>query len=358
MKNVLQIYSDLESKCISLYEKQKVLLNLILIALLLLVPFIVHGLHAMGGSFGVNHVLGILCRMLIYVTLAGSLNAINGYSGQFVLGIIGFFAIGAYTHAILGVNYGVSFWINLPLGGIFAAIIGLVVAFPTLKMSGIYLSLVTLGFAEIVRVVALNWISLTGGPLGIRGVPTPMIFGFAVRTPQHFYYVFLGIAILFTFVTSRVIKSRIGRAWMSIREDQLAAQSLAVDNKFYKTLSFMYGAFWAGVIGVAFASYLRFIDSTFFTLDEGFNVLSMAIIGGTGTLFGPAVGAILLTFLTEALRDFGQWRMVAYALLIIVMMWVRPQGLVGAKDSILAQRSFKPFAKLRQKRAASRGKSS
>jgi branched-chain amino acid transport system permease protein len=332
------------------------LTNLIIIVILILVPYVVRGLSLMGFDIRVNHTLGIICRMLIYVTLAGSLNAINGYSGQFCLGIIGFFAIGAYTHAILGANYGISFWLNLPLGGIFAAIIGLVIAFPTLKMSGIYLSLVTLGFSEIVRLVALNWTSLTGGPLGIRGIPTPSLFGFTIRTPQHFYYVFLGIAIVYMYSTYRVIHSRVGRAWMSIREDQLASQSLGVEIKFYKTLNFMYGAFWAGVIGAAFASYLRFVDSTFFILDEGFNVLSMVIIGGSGTLIGPAAGAIILTYLTEALRELGQWRMVAYALLIIIMMWVRPQGLAGAKDSILAQRSFKLFTRLRRRKAGTVGK--
>lgn len=342
----------LAEKIKAFYERRKLLLHFIAIVILLFIPPAVNGLHALGFPVRVNHLLGIVCRMLIYVTLAGSLNAINGYSGQFCLGIIGFFAIGAYTHGILGANYGVSFWLNLPLGGLFAAVIGLVVALPTLKMSGIYLSLVTLGFSEIIRLVALNWTSLTGGPLGIRDIPLPVIFGFTIRSTTHFYYLLLGLALLFFYVTHRVVKSRIGRAWISIREDQVAAQSLAVKVKFYKTLNFVYGAFWAGVIGVAFASYLRFIDSTFFVLDEGFNVLSMVILGGSGTLAGPAVGAIILTFLTEALREFGQWRMVVYAILIIGMMWVRPQGLVGAKDSILAQRSFTLFSKLRRKRAS------
>lgn len=288
-----------------------------------------------------SYFLGIMCRILMYCVLAGALNVINGYSGQFCLGIAGFFCIGSYVEAILATNYGWSFWLVLPVAGILTALIGILVALPTLKMSGIYLSIVTLGFSEIVRLIALNWTGLTGGPMGIKGIPVPHFFGIEIAGPKQYYYLFLALTVLFTFITSRVIKSRVGRAWMSIREDQLAARSLGVQVSYYKALNFMYGAFWAGVAGGCYAAYSRFIDSTFFTLDEGWNILSMVIIGGQGTLAGPVVGSVIVNFLTEWLRPIGQWRMVAYALLIIIMMWVRPQGLVGVKDSVLATRGFK-----------------
>lgn len=317
---------DLMMKSRALYQKHRIWFNLGAIAVLALIPLVVRQ----------SYYMGILCRILLYATLAGSLNAINGYSGQTCIGHAGFFCIGAYCEAILATRLGLSFWMVLPIAGIVTAIFGGVVALPTLKMKGIYLSIVTLGFSEIVRLVALNWEGLTGGPMGIKGIPVPTIFGLQFSGSKTYYYIFLAVAVLFVFITSRVIRSRVGRAWTAIREDELAAKSLGVQTRFYKATNFMYGAFWAGIAGAAYAPYVRFIDSTMFSLDEGFNILSMVIIGGQGTLVGPVVGSVIVNLLTELLRPVGQWRMVAYGLLIILMMWWRPQGLVGASDSILA----------------------
>ena len=317
---------DLMMKSRALYQKHRIWFNLGAIAILALIPLVVRQ----------SYYMGILCRILLYATLAGSLNAINGYSGQTCIGHAGFFCIGAYCEAILATRLGLSFWMVLPIAGIVTAIFGGVVALPTLKMKGIYLSIVTLGFSEIVRLVALNWEGLTGGPMGIKGIPVPTIFGLQFSGSKTYYYIFLAIAVLFVFITGRVIRSRVGRAWTAIREDELAAKSLGVQTPFYKATNFMYGAFWAGIAGAAYAPYVRFIDSTMFSLDEGFNILSMVIIGGQGTLVGPVVGSVIVNLLTELLRPIGQWRMVAYGMLIILMMWWRPQGLVGASDSILA----------------------
>lgn len=317
---------DLMMKSRALYQKHRIWFNLGAIAILALMPVFVRQ----------SYYMGILCRILLYATLAGSLNAINGYSGQTCIGHAGFFCIGAYCEAILATRLGLSFWMVLPIAGIVTAIFGGVVALPTLKMKGIYLSIVTLGFSEIVRLVALNWEGLTGGPMGIKGIPVPTIFGMQFSGSKTYYYIFLAIAVLFVFITGRVIRSRVGRAWTAIREDELAAKSLGVQTPFYKATNFMYGAFWAGIAGAAYAPYVRFIDSTMFSLDEGFNILSMVIIGGQGTLVGPVVGSVIVNLLTELLRPIGQWRMVAYGMLIILMMWWRPQGLVGASDSILA----------------------
>lgn len=317
---------DLMMKSRALYQKHRIWFNLGAIAILALIPLVVRQ----------SYYMGILCRILLYATLAGSLNAINGYSGQTCIGHAGFFCIGAYCEAILATRLGLSFWMVLPIAGIVTAIFGGVVALPTLKMKGIYLSIVTLGFSEIVRLVALNWEGLTGGPMGIKGIPVPTIFGLQFSGSKTYYYIFLAVAVLFVFITGRVIRSRVGRAWTAIREDELASKSLGVQTRFYKATNFMYGAFWAGIAGAAYAPYVRFIDSTMFSLDEGFNILSMVIIGGQGTLVGPVVGSVIVNLLTELLRPVGQWRMVAYGLLIILMMWWRPQGLVGASDSILA----------------------
>ena len=288
-----------------------------------------------------TYILGLFCRVLMYATLAGSLNAINGYSGQMCIGHAGFFCIGSYFEAIFATRMGLNFWLLLPLAGIATALVGLLVALPTLKMRGVYLAIITLGFSEIVRLLALNLTDVTGGAMGIKNIPIPTIGGLSFSNARTYYYIFLAIAVLFLFSTRRVIHSRVGRAWMSIREDQLAARSLGVGTPHYKALNFMYGAFWAGIVGAAYAPYARFIDSTIYTLDEGFNILSMVIVGGTGTLMGPLAGSVVINCLTELLRPIGQWRMVAYGVLIIVMMWFRPQGLIGASDSVLAGREIK-----------------
>jgi len=284
-----------------------------------------------------SYVMGVMCRIFLYAILTGSLNIINGYSGQFNIGHAGFFCVGAYTEALLAMRLGMSFWLALPLGGVLAALIGLVVALPTLRLRGIYLAIVTLGASEIIRLLALNWGGLTGGPDGLKGIPSPIFFGLKISRATRYYYIFLMLAVLFFFITSRVVKSRVGRAWVAIREDEAAARSLGVETARYKAMNFMYGAFWAGIAGAAFAPYFRFISPDMFSLDEGFNILSMVIIGGQGTLVGPAVGAVIVNFLTEILRPVSQYRMVVYALLIIGMMWLRPQGLVGASRSILAE---------------------
>lgn len=317
---------ELVNRFWSIYKRYKPVVFLFSLVALFVLPFL----------FSSSYVVGIFCKILLYSTLAGSLNVINGYSGQTCLGQAGFFCIGSYTEAILSTRFGISFWLLMPISGAITAIIGLLISLPTLKMKGIYLSIVTLGFSEITRLVALNWENVTGGPLGIKGIPIPNLFGFPIKGVWAYYYVFLVVALIFIFFTNRVIHSRIGRAWMSIREDELAAKSLGVETSRYKALNFMYGAFWAGIIGSIYAPYVRYIDSTFFTLDEGFNILSMVIIGGQGTLIGPIVGSVIVNFLTEILRPIGQWRMIAYALLIIIMMWFRPQGLAGASDSVLA----------------------
>lgn len=287
------------------------------------------------------------CTILMYATLAGSLNVINGYSGQSCMGQAGFFCIGAYTCAILSTKFGVPFWLCLPLGGILGAIVGALVSLPTLRLQGIYLSIVTLGASEIIRIVAQSWTDVTGGSMGIKSIPKPELFGYKIFKPQDYYYIFLVVGVIFLFLTARVLKSRVGRAWMSIREDQIAARSLGVEIKRYKSSNFMYGAFWAGVIGAAYAPFVSFIEASQFTLDTGFDVLAMVVIGGQGTLIGPIVGATIVTLLTESLRFLSYWRYVIYAVIIILMMWVRPQGLVGASNSILAG------GQLRRKNASS-----
>ncbi|HRX08960.1 MAG TPA: branched-chain amino acid ABC transporter permease [Candidatus Limiplasma sp.] len=306
--------------------KYRIIAILLLLVVLCVLPFVVKK------ALYVRYA----CNILMFTTLAGSLNVINGYSGQFNLGQAGFFAIGAYTCAILSTKFAIDFWLLLPIAGLFAAFVGLIVALPTLKLNGIYLAVVTLGASEIIRVIAQTWQPVTGGSLGIKNIPYPWMFGLDTFRPKYYYFIFLIIAILFLVITRRVLKSRVGRAWISIREDQIAARSLGVETSFYKSLNFMYGAFWAGVVGAAYAPFVNYIEASQFTLDAGFNVLAMVVIGGQGTLIGPIVGSVIVTILTETLRFLESWRYVIYAIIIIMMMWVRPQGIAGASQSVLA----------------------
>lgn len=314
------------SKLIQFYRSKKWLFLLLAFAVLCALPFVIKkALY-----------LRYACSIMMYATLAGSLNVINGYSGQTCLGQAGFFAIGAYSCAILSTRFGVNFWALLPVCGMLAALTGLIVSLPTLKLQGIYLSIVTLGASEIIRIVAQTWTPVTGGAMGIKGIPYPWLFGLDTFRPKYYYFIFLLIGALFLFCTSRILNSRVGRAWISIREDQVAAKSLGVRTSRYKSLNFVYGAFWAGVVGCAYAPFVNFIESSQFTTDKGFDVLAMIVIGGQGTLIGPIIGSAIVTVLTESLRFLESWRYVIYALIIIAMMWLRPQGIAGASNSILA----------------------
>ncbi len=326
MTALIQKTQGLMQRAKVFYQKHKKPILLIILAILIIFPLV----------YKDNYYKSIAVKILFYIILASSLNIINGYSGQFNLGHAGFMCIGAYTAAILSVKYGVSFWIIVPIAGIMSAIIGYFISLPTLKLSGIYLSIVTLGFSEIVRLVALNWTDFTNGPLGIKNIPAPTLFGMVLNKTDHFYYISLGLMIFTLFTMKRILDSRIGRAWISIREDQLAASSLGVEIKKYKSLNFVFGAFFAGIGGCLVAYFYRYVSSDMFILDEGFNIISMVIIGGQGTLIGPIIGAVIVNVLTEVFRFAEQFRMVFYALLIIAMMWWRPQGLAGASDSILA----------------------
>jgi branched-chain amino acid transport system permease protein len=311
------------------YNEKKTLVLLLILAVLLVLPFVIQK----------SSVISIIVKILFYVILASSLNVINGYSGQFNIGHAGFVLIGSYAFAIL-VQLGVPVWIMFFVAGIFSAIIGGLITLPTRRLKGVYLAIVTLGFSEILRLVALNWTGLTGGPMGIKGIEAPWFFGLRATSPKNYYFIVLFFVILCIFSIHRVIKSKVGRAWMSIREDEHAAMSLGVNVGRYKSINFMFGAFWAGVGGALMASFYTFIDSTMFSLDEGFNILAMVIIGGQGSLLGPVVGSVTVNMITEVFRFAGNARLLIYAVLIITMMWVRPQGLAGTSKSIIANKSI------------------
>jgi branched-chain amino acid transport system permease protein len=270
----------------------------------------------------------------IYVILASSLNITNGYTGLFSFGHAAFYGIGAYTAAILATRLGLGFWLTLPLAGLVAAVFGAALALPTLRLSGIFLALVTIGFQEITYLVILNWIGLTRGPMGIPGVPPPFFLGFELRGNTGFYYLILALDVFTLFVLSRIVTSRLGRAFVSIREDELAAQASGIPTFRLKVLSFVIATFFAGLAGAFFAHHARFVSADSFRLDETFLILTMLIVGGMGSFLGPVIGAIALVILPEASRFLAEYRGVVYGLILIGVILFRPEGVAGVPGII------------------------
>jgi branched-chain amino acid transport system permease protein len=317
----------------SLILKYKPLFIGALILMLVLFPLVITN----------TYLIRVGISVLLYILLASSLNVINGYSGQFNIGQAGFYCVGAYTAGILATNFGISFWWLLLISGLMAALFGCGLGLPTLRLKGVYLTITTLGFSEIIRLVVLNWTSLTRGPMGIPGIPFPTFFGMALKTNTHFYYIILVLVAVMIWMTGRILNSRIGRAWVAIREDETAARSMGVETFNYKLLNLVYGTFWAGVAGCFYAFFASYISADSFTLDEGFVILAMVLVGGQGTLLGPVVGASVLTIIPEMFRFAAQYRLVIYGLAILIIMHLRPQGLVGS--GMLSQRYKKAKSK-------------
>lgn len=266
----------------------------------------------------------------IYIILALGLNVVVGFTGLLNLGFTAFYAVGAYTYALLNVKLGLGFWQCLPLCLAVTTASGLVLAIPALRLRGDYLAIVTLGFGEIVRLILNNWDSLTGGPNGISGIASPVLFGISLGGLGTYYYLVLA-AVLFTYITVyRVRRSRIGRAWIAIREDEIGASSAGINTMRYKLYSFAFGSFWAGLAGALFAAKMRFISPESFTFMESVLILCMVILGGLGSVRGVIAGAVILVVLPEVLREVQSYRMIVLGAGLILMMIFRPQGLFGA----------------------------
>jgi branched-chain amino acid transport system permease protein len=281
-----------------------------------------------------EYILRVAVLAGIYVILASSLNVTNGYTGLFSFGHAAFYGIGAYTAAILATRVGLSFWLTLPLAGLVAGAFGAAIALPTLRLTGIFLALVTIGFQEITYLVTLNWLGLTRGPMGIPGIPPPSIWGTPLTGNRGYYYLILGLDALVLFILSRIVTSRVGRAFIAIREDELAAQASGIATFRYKVLSFIVATYLAGAAGAFFAHHARFVSADSFRLDETFAILTMLIVGGMGSLLGPVIGAVFLVVLPEASRFLAGYRGVVYGLILIAVILFRPEGIAGVPGII------------------------
>jgi len=265
----------------------------------------------------------------IYVILTMGLNITNGWTGLMSFGYAAFYGIGAYTAAILATRYGVPFWATFVLGGVMAGLVGMAIAVPTLRLKGIFLALVTIGFQEIVFLVTLNWTSLTRGPMGIPGIPPPSLGAYGFNSNRDYFYLILALNVVMIFVVSRIMDSRLGRMFIAMREDEVAAQSVGISIYPAKVLSFVISTFMAGVAGAFFAHHARFVSADSFRLDETFIILTMLIVGGMGTVIGPIIGAVFLVILPEAARFLAHYRDIVYGAILILVILFRPQGIAG-----------------------------
>lgn len=265
----------------------------------------------------------------LYIVLALGLNIIVGYAGLLDLGYAAFWAIGSYTTAIMTTRFHMSFWITIPFAVIFAGIAGIVIGWPTLRLRSDYLAIVTLGFGEIVRITALN-LKLTGGADGIYGVPAPRIGTIELMQPWQFYYAALLIVILSLIGVSRLARSRVGRAWACVRDDEYAAEAMGINRIWVKLIAYIIGAMWAGMVGTIYVAHMTAVAPESFTFMQSCMILVMVVLGGMGNVKGVAMGAVVIVLLPEVFRSFEGGRYLAFGIALILMMIFRPQGIVPA----------------------------
>jgi len=270
----------------------------------------------------------------LYIILGMGLLVHVGFAGMFDLGFAAFYAIGAYTYAFLAsphFNIHLPFWIVILIAGSLAALVGTLVCIPVLKLRGDYLGIVTLGFGEIVRMLLMNLTKITNGSQGIIGLDKPTLFGIEFNKGTHFYYLIFAVIVLLLFLLNRLIKSRTGRAWLAMREDEDVAQMSGINTSKYKLLAFAIGAFIGGLGGAIFSSWQGSIFPDNFNMNVSINILCLIILGGLGNQYGVILGAMALIALPDILRGFSDYRMIIFGLLLIVMMILRPQGFLPRK---------------------------
>ena len=304
--------------------------------------------------FADRYVIDLGTTLLIYVMLGWGLNVVVGLAGLLDLGYVAFYAVGAYAYALLALNFSLSFWICLPLAGLLAALFGVALGFPVLRLRGDYLAIVTLGFGEMVRIILTNWQSLTNGPNGLTSIPRPSFFGLPFErvpdegttsfhqffgldfAPEHrvifLYLLILALALLTNLFVMRLRRLPLGRAWEALREDEIACRALGINPTNVKLSAFAIGAMLGGFAGAFFATRQGFISPESFTFIESATIVAIVVLGGMGSQVGVVLAAAFLVLLPEIGREFAQFRMLIFgAAMILIMIW-RPQGLLGHRE--------------------------
>src|SRR5829696_4873336 len=333
----------------------------LMLGIVVVYPFAMLSIYGPGGSIKWIDNFGI--QILIYIMLGWGLNIVVGLAGLLDLGYVAFYAVGAYAYALLATTFGLSFWICLPLAGILAAFWGIILGFPVLRLRGDYLAIVTLAFGEIVRLVLINWTEFSGGAAGISSIPRPTFFGIPFTAdeggfaeffgltfnPMHriifLYYLILGLALLTNFVTMRLRKLPVGRAWEALREDEIACRSLGINTTNTKLTAFAIGAMFGGFAGSFFAVRQGFVSPESFNFLESAIILAIVVLGGMGSQIGVAIAAVVLVGGPEILRNLGflksvfgegfdpnEYRLLLFGLGMVAMMVWRPRGLISERE--------------------------
>jgi branched-chain amino acid transport system permease protein len=305
-----------------------------------------------------RYVIDTATTVLIYVMLGWGLNVVVGLAGLLDLGYVAFYAVGAYTYALLSTQFGWGFWQALPVAGGLAATFGIILGWPTLRLRGDYLAIVTLGFGEIVRVILVNWTELSGGPNGIASIPRPTFFGLPFKPPGDtptfasffgleyspaqrilfLYYLILALALLTNLFVSRLRKLPIGRAWEAMREDEIACKAMGMNVTHVKLSAFALGAMLGGIAGVFFAARQGFISPESFTFNESAIILAIVVLGGMGSQLGVVLASLVLVLLPELGRDFAEYRMLLFGTAMILIMIWRPGGILSHREPTLRYR--------------------
>ncbi len=280
-----------------------------------------------------EYFLHIMIMVLFYTILASSLNLIVGYIGQLSLGHAAFLGLGCYTSAMLTVDAGVNIWLAMAAAGVVAMVGGLVIGYITLRLDGHYFVLITLSFAEMLRLVVSNWEEVTRGPLGFPGIPRPsIVIGDLVNidfsSKAHFYYLALALVAVMLWVKYRFVYSNMGRASIAIRENPRLAQSIGINPFFYSMVAYVLGAFFAGLAGSFYAHYISYVGPDEFGFSFMVTMLIIIAVGGRGTIVGPVIGAAIITYVVEALRDFQELRLSLFGIMLVLSILFFPKGLV------------------------------
>ena len=312
-------------KMVELFALSKWYTKVLILLFCFIIPLVVHS----------NYAMRVIIYIGLYIVLALGLNVVMGFTGLLNIGHAAFYAIGAYTTAILMVEGGMSFWLTIPIGMLLGILFGIILGFPTLRVRDDYLAMVTLGFGQIVYIVANNWMGLTKGPRGIPGIPPPVIgfsgWKFVIDSYPAYYYLILFFVLLSIYGCVRVRNSRVGLAWMAIREDEDVAAVMGINLVLYKTMAFGFSAALGALAGSFFAVFQAFVSPNSFTILESVIIITIPILGGLGSIPGTIIGAIVMIAAPEIFRAASEYRMVILGGFMVLMMIFRPEGLFGRK---------------------------
>ena len=301
-----------------------------------------------------RYILDVSIMVLTYIMLGWGLNVVVGLAGLLDLGYVAFYAVGAYSYALIATHFGLSFWLSLPLAGLLAALWGVILGFPVLRLRGDYLAIVTLAFGEMIRIVLINWYSLTNGPDGISRIPRPSFLGLELTrrgepsfheffgisySPMNriifLFYIILALSLVTNFVTVRLRRLPLGRAWEALREDEIACRSLGINTRNTKLTAFAIGAMFGGFAGSFFATRQGFISPESFTFIESAIILAIVVLGGMGSQIGVVIAAVVMIGGFELFRELEQYRMLMFGLAMVAIMVWRPRGLIASREPSL-----------------------